>query len=121
MLSIKKIYKPIQIDIDNEESDDRFFSLGFTFNFDSNTIPHNIGVCRDFIENPSFIYIEADDQIHGFNTKTASYNIENFILTLTLLDKNKFYWDSSKSVSIELDESNIKDITLCLKSIFDGL
>ncbi|MBF7091910.1 hypothetical protein IUY40_10200 [Flavobacterium sp. ALJ2] len=121
MLNVKKTYKPIQIDIDNEESDDRFFSLGFTFNFDSNIIPHNIGFCRDFIENPNFIYIEADDQIHGFNTKAVSYNIEKFILTLTLLDKNKFYWDGSKSISIELDESNIGDVILCLKFIFDGL
>lgn len=121
MLNVNEIYKPIQIDIDNEVSDDGFFSLGFTFNFDNSIVPHNIGICRDVIENPGFLYIEPDDQVYGFNTKEARCSIDGCVLTLTLLDNNKFYWNGSKSISIELDENNIDDVMLCLNSIFDDL
>lgn len=118
---MKKIYKPIQIEIDNEESDDGFFSLGFVFNFDIDVVPHNIGMCRDFIENPDSLYIEADDQIYGFNTKNIKYHIEDFILKVILEDENKFYWDGSKSILIELNKDKIAEVVSCLESMFDGL
>lgn len=117
---MNKIYIPIRMDIDNEDSDDGYFSLGFVFNYDDKTIPHNIGLCRDKLEGgPDYIYIEADDQIYGFRTKKAKYSIGNNILTLTLLDENVFYWDKSKTVNIKIDEHEIDEIEECLKSIFN--
>lgn len=120
-INMKKIYKPIQIEIDNEESDDGFLSLGFIFNYDTHVVPHYISICRDFIENPDFLYLETDDQIYGFYTKNIKYHIEGFILKVTLEDKNKFYWSDSKSILIELNKNKITEVISCLESMFNGL
>ncbi|EAZ0459790.1 hypothetical protein QWQ33_003962 [Salmonella enterica] len=117
---MNKIYIPIRTDIDNEDSDDGYFSLGFVFNYDDDIIPHNIGLCRDELEGePDSIYIEADDQIYGFRTKKAKYSISDNLLTLTLLDENVFYWDKSKIINIKIDKNEVDEIEECLKSIFN--
>jgi len=117
---MSKIYTPIEADIDNEDSDDGYFSLGFIFNYDNNIIPHYMGLCRDELEGePNTIYIETDDQIYGFKTKKAEYSINNGILTITLLDENFFYWDKSKVINIKIDQNEIDVIEKCLESIFN--
>ncbi|NIE78606.1 hypothetical protein F3J45_29730 [Pantoea sp. Ap-967] len=116
---MNKLYVPIRIDIDNENSDDGYFSLGFVFDHDDKITPHNIGLCRNEQEGEAnSIYIEADDQIYGFTTNKAGYSINNNILTLTLLDSNFFYWDKSKTISIKINEEEIDEIEKCLISIF---
>lgn len=113
-----KTYKPIAVAIDNEESDDGFFSVGFIFNYDPATIPHNIALCRDTIEDPTTIYIEPDDQIYGFSTRSARFSLNNSILTLEILDKNTFYWNGSKVVNIEISSDQRDIINQCLARIF---
>lgn len=114
-----KIYKPIQIEIDNEESDDGFYSIGFIFNFDPNIVPHNIGLCRDAMENPENIYVEADDQIHGFYTQSTSYDIQGTQLTILLNDDKDFYWNHSKSIVIEIPMEQVEEVENCLMAILD--
>lgn len=113
-----KVYNPIEVEVDNEDSDDGFFSIGFIFNYDENTKPHNVGLCRDAIEDPTKIYIEADDQIYGFYTKNAQFFLDGSILNLKLLDQNIFYWDKSQTFFVELPIEKIEAIKQCLSSIF---
>ena len=113
-----KTYIPIHVEVDNEDSDDGFFSIGFVFNYDPTQAPHNLGLCRDASENPDNIYFEPDDQIHGFNTQKARFSIDGSILELELLDQNVFYWDSSKIIRIAIPDDQIDDVKQCLISIF---
>ena len=116
---MEKILNPIEVAIDNEDSDDGFFSVGFILNYDVEQVPHNIGLCRDVYENPDSIYVEPDDQIYGFRTRNATFTVDDLILTISLHDENKFYWDGSKSVKIKLDPKKKADAVACLRRIFD--
>lgn len=113
---MNKIYMPIQVNIeieDKEGIDDNYFSIGFVFNQD---IPHHIGLYSD--ELMDSIYIEADDQIYGFETKEAEYSINDKVLKLILLDENVFYWDNFKVIQIKIEENRIDEVDKCLKLIF---
>ncbi|WP_081025766.1 hypothetical protein [Ralstonia solanacearum] len=116
---MSNVLRPIEVLVDDEGSDDGFFSVGFTFNSDVSCIPHNIGLCRDEFEDPGVVYIEPDDQIHGFKTKHASFSINDFILRISLLDENRFYWDGSKEVSMQIDPENLVGVEKCMRKIFD--
>lgn len=119
-LSMKKIYKPIYIKIDNEESDVGFFSLAFIFNFNNKGIPHYLVMCRDFFENRDALYLEVDDQIYGFSTKNINYHVDDSILKLMLTDEKEFYWDGSKFIFIEISKDKIAQVCSCLESVFSG-
>jgi len=113
-------YIPIEIEIDNEDSDDGVFSLLLQFNYDVNVVPHYIVLGRDELESddPNSIYVETDDQIHGFHTKNIKYSINDNILSFLLLDEHVFYWDSSREINIKIDENKIDEIKECLESMF---
>lgn len=112
-------YVPIRVDVDNGDTDESYFSLGFVFGHTAAVVPHNIGLCRDELEgDPGSIYIEADDQVHGFTTKAAKYSIDAGVLTITLLDENFFYWDESKVVNIKISSEDAGAIEGCMSNIF---
>jgi hypothetical protein len=119
MLPTLTIHQPVAIDIDHEESDEGFFSLRFTFGDDAG-IPRHIAICRDLVDSepPYPLYIEADDQIHGFYTAHAQYAMNGTVLTLTLLDDNRFYWDDSQSTRIDIDPDRLEEVTSCLRELF---
>ncbi|WP_081025923.1 hypothetical protein [Ralstonia solanacearum] len=113
------VLRPIEVLVDDESDDDGFFSVVFTFNFDVSCIPHNIGLCRDEFEDPGVVYIEPDDQIHGFKTQNVSFSINDLILSISLLDENRFYWDGSKEVRIQIDPEDLVEVEKCMRKIFD--
>ena len=75
-------------------------------------------MCRDEVESPGDIYIETDDQIHGFHTTNATYAIINQVLTICLNDNNVFYWNGSKTIKIYICDERLNDASKCLKRIF---
>lgn len=109
------VHKPIEVYIDNEDFDDGFYNLGFVMNREVGVLPHHVGLCRDFIEEPDYVYIEADDQIYGFLTNQISYEIKGTLLTITLLDEHVFYWNKEKTFTVEFDIINSKEIKHCLE------
>ena len=112
-------YKPAAIHIDNDDEEDGFYSIGFFFNPESDNAPKHLGLCRDIEENPDEVYIEADDQIYGFHTQSASFEMHGTVLTISLADDNRFYWSDLATVDIDIPQEDINSILSCLRSIFD--
>lgn len=115
------ILKSLRADVDNQESDDGYFSLGFLIEQERAGLPYNIGLCRDEIEDPGCLYIEAEDQIHGFTTKRARYAIHENVLAIELLDDHVFHWSGSKVVRIIVPEGQAQEVAACVASMFSGI
>ncbi len=109
-VNMSEILKSSEIYIDNQESDDGYYSIGFLIDRKEAGEPNNIGFCRDDLEDPGWIYVEADDQIHGFKTKSITFSFEGLILSVELLDDNKFYWNGEKSFKISILEDKLRDV-----------
>lgn len=113
------ILKASEIYLDNEESDDGYYSAGFLIDKKEAGAPNNVGFCRDEVEDPGWIYVEADDQIYGFKTKRIKFSFEDSVLIVELLDGNKFYWNNGKILKILIPDSRIKEVADCLSCIFE--
>ncbi|TYD32336.1 hypothetical protein CEK63_18490 [Xanthomonas sontii] len=118
---VDDILKSLRVDVDNQESDDGYFSLGFLIDQEHAGLPYNIGLCRDEIEDPGCLYIEVDDQIHGFATRRARYAFNGNVLAIELLDDHVFHWTGSKVVKIIVPEGQAQQVAACVASMFSGI
>jgi len=122
------ILQSLRADVDNQQSDDGYFSLGLLIEQERPGLPYNIGLCRDEIEDPGCLYIEADDQIHGFTTTQArcafDWNvlvIEWNVLVIELLDDHVFHWSGSKVVRISVPDEQVQEVAACVPCMFPGI
>ena len=49
---MQTIYTPIEIQVDDEASDDGFYDVFFRFSFDAKTTPRYVCLCRNALEAP---------------------------------------------------------------------
>ena len=115
---MSEILKSSEIFLDNQESDDGYYSAGFLIDRKEAGEPNNNGFCRDDLEDPGWIYVEADDQIYGYKTKSIKFNFEGSVLSVDLIDNNKFHWNGGKSFKILIPEDKIRDVEECLGCMF---
>lgn len=115
------ILQSLRADVDNQQSDYGYFSLGLLIEQERPGLPYNIGLCRDEIEAPGCLYIEADDQIHGFTTTQARYAFDGNVLVIELLDDHVFHWSGSKAVRISVPEEQVQEVAACVACMFSGI
>ena len=108
-----------EVFVDNQNSDDGFFSIGFIFGVGG--IPYNLGFCLDTLESPSNIYVEPDDQKYGFSVKELSFTKNEDIICFKLGTGGVFYWDKSNEICIKIPESDIDSVISCIEDMLKNL
>ncbi len=113
------IHTPLDIYLDTEGADQGVFTMVFTFNFSSNTPPRSLLLTRGPEDPVGSVWIQPDDEEHGFLATDVAWSVDGLLLTITLTDDHRFYWDGSRAMTIELMESRVYGVTSCLGSIFE--
>lgn len=113
------IYSPLDIYLDTEADRQDVFTMVFTFSFSGNTPPRSLLLSRGPSDPPGEVWIQTDDEEHGFRAKNVQWETRGLLLTITLSEEDSFYWDNSRSMTIELFETRVDGINSCLTSIFE--
>lgn len=102
--------KPTKIQFDTDFEEDGLFSI--TFWFDKYKIPSYLSIAKDEMEDPDFVYIEAEDQKFGFKSADLTYSINAYGIKLTFAKESNsyFYWDKSKEIEIEINENDLENV-----------
>jgi hypothetical protein len=109
--------KPVRIQFDTDFADDGLYSI--TFWFQNSEVPSYVSLAKDEIEDPECSYIEAEDQKYGFKATDLSYTIIDDTLGLSFSadSDNRFFWNKSKYIEIEIPVHELKNVELCLAHI----
>jgi len=109
--------KPARIQLDTDFEEDGLYSI--TFWFQNSELPSYLSLARDEIEDPEFSYIEAEDQKYGFRANDLSFTInrENVGLSFSANSDNKFFWNESKYIEIEVPANELKKVERYLAHI----
>lgn len=113
-----RIYSPLDIYLDNETGRPDVFTMVFTFSFSGTTPPRSLLLSRGPEDPPGTVWIQPDDPGHGFHAEDVRWESDGLLLTITLAGEDRFYWDRSRSMTIELFETRLDGVTSCLGSIF---
>lgn len=116
---MQRIYQPLDIYLDNETARPDVFTMVFTFSFSGNTPPRSLLLSRGPEDPPGTVWIQPDDEEHGFHARNVGWRTEGLLLTVELTDGNRFYWDGSTSMTIEMMESRVAGINSCLGTIVE--
>lgn len=107
--------KAINIQFDNELEEDDFYAITFWLDVDP---PNYFSLAKDNYEDPMHIYLELLDQQYGFITNSASYKLNENLLTI-YFDEIFEFLESKNEVNIEIDKSEVSEVSRKLKKIFD--
>lgn len=113
-----RIYSPLDIYLDNESDRPDVFTMVFTFSFSGNTPPRSLLLSRGPEDPPGSVWIQPDGPEHGFHARDVRWESDGLLLTIMLAGGDRFYWDQSKSMTIELYETRVDGVKSCLTSIF---
>lgn len=116
---MEHIYSPLDIYLDTETERPDVFTMVFTFSFSANTPPRSLLLSRGPEDPPGTVWIQPDDEEHGFSARDVRWETDGLLLTITLSGEDRFYWDRSRSMTIELFESRVDGVSSCLGSIFE--
>ena len=114
-----RIYSPLDIYLDNETDRPDVFTMVFTFSFSGNTPPRSLLLSRGPNDPAGTVWIQPDDEEHGFQAADVQWRVDGLVLTITLSGEDRFYWDGSRTMRIELFETRVDGINSCLSSIFE--
>lgn len=114
----QKFYSPLDIYLDNETDRPDVFTMVFTFSFSGNTPPRSLLLSRSPNDKPGTVWVQPDDEEHGFAAHDVKWSVDGLLLTIKLSGEDHFYWNESQSMTIELFETRIDGINSCLDSIF---
>lgn len=113
------IYTPLDIYLDTEGVAQGVFTMVFTFSFSTNTPPRSLLLSRGPEDPAGAVWIQPDDEEHGFLARDVAWSVDGLLLTIALSDGDRFYWDGSQAMTIELMETRAGGVTSCLGSIFE--
>lgn len=113
------IHTPLDIYLDTHAAEQDVFTLVFTFSFSANTPPRSLLLSRGPEDPPGRVWIQPDDETHGFLARDVVWSLDGLLLTIVLSGEDCFYWDGSRSMTIELMESRVHGVNSCLGEIFD--
>lgn len=113
-----RIYSPLDIYLDTETGQPDVFTMVFTFSFSGNTPPRSLLLSRGPEDPPGTVWIQPDDPRHGFSASDVRWESDGLLLSITLSGEDRFYWDHSQVMTIELFETRIEGVKSCLSSIF---
>jgi len=116
---MERIYSPLDIYLDNETDRPDVFTMVFTFSFSGNTPPRSLLLSRGPEDPAGMVWIQPDDEEYGFEAADVRWQVDGLVLTITLSGEDRFYWDGSRTMRIELFETRVDGVNSCLSSIFE--
>ncbi|GAB3692199.1 hypothetical protein [Corynebacterium nasicanis] len=113
------IYSPLDIYLDTETERADVFTMVFTFSLSTNTPPRSLLLSRGPEDPAGTVWIQPDDEDHGFLARDVRWETDGLLLTITLSGEDRFYWDESQAMTIELFETRVDGVHSCLSTIFE--
>lgn len=101
--------KATEVRVDSEFEADGLF--GVTLWVDC-TPPGYVSICRDELEKPDSIYVEAQDQKYGFATDQILLQWRNSTLVIQHPEGApwRFHWSVDDVVEIDIPESDVQEV-----------
>lgn len=113
------IHTPLDIYLDTHAAEQDVFTLVFTFSFSANTPPRSLLLSRGPEDPPGRVWIQPDDESHGFLARDVVWSLDGLLLTIVLSGEDCFYWDGSRSMTIELLETRATGVSNCLATLLE--